>query len=169
MSGNYICRLKLFQLGTNDTESTVKWYPTPEVESLDLDPVSSFLNPSLVGEKAWDAISSEKLIQIETNSEIGRFLHVIVTFKFTIRVGCAMLLKDVSSTRVQLGEQKTRSKKRLPVRLINTTNERRLFQRQETPLRVKGDIEDVYRELDNGGQRFYFLDETPRILLFSAN
>ncbi|GFX25432.1 uncharacterized protein TNCV_1424161 [Trichonephila clavipes] len=41
-------------------------------------------------------------------------------------------------------------KKRLPVRLINTTNERRLVQRHETPLRVKGEIEDDYSELDNG-------------------
>ncbi|GFU86163.1 hypothetical protein TNCV_368211 [Trichonephila clavipes] len=40
---------------------------------------------------------------------------------------------------------------RLAVRLINTTNERRLVQGHETPLRVKEDIEDVSSELDNGG------------------
>ncbi|GFY05721.1 hypothetical protein TNCV_4403881 [Trichonephila clavipes] len=41
---------------------------------------------------------------------------------------------------------------KLPVRLINTTNERRLVQGHETiPLRVKGDIEDVFSELDNEG------------------
>ncbi|GFU01688.1 hypothetical protein TNCV_1522231 [Trichonephila clavipes] len=39
---------------------------------------------------------------------------------------------------------------KLPVRLINTTNERILVQGHETPLRVKGDIEDVSGELDNG-------------------
>ncbi|GFU54313.1 hypothetical protein TNCV_576891 [Trichonephila clavipes] len=39
---------------------------------------------------------------------------------------------------------------KLPVRLINTTNERRLVQGHETPLRDKGDIEDVSSELDNG-------------------
>ncbi|PRD31467.1 UNVERIFIED_CONTAM: hypothetical protein NCL1_23457 [Trichonephila clavipes] len=60
-------------------------------------------------------------------------------------------------------------KKRLPVRLINTRNERRLVQRHETPQRVKGDIEDVYGELDNGGQRFFLSDETLRIILLSAN
>ncbi|GFT80642.1 hypothetical protein TNCV_515781 [Trichonephila clavipes] len=41
---------------------------------------------------------------------------------------------------------------KLPVRLINTTNERRLVQGHKTiPLRVKGDIEDVCSELDDGG------------------
>ncbi|GFU54612.1 hypothetical protein TNCV_2160851 [Trichonephila clavipes] len=39
---------------------------------------------------------------------------------------------------------------KLPVRLIITTNERRLVQGYETPKRVKGDIEDVSSELDNG-------------------
>ncbi|GFT24846.1 hypothetical protein TNCV_3021331 [Trichonephila clavipes] len=39
---------------------------------------------------------------------------------------------------------------KLPVRLINTTNERRLVQGHETPMRVKGDMEDVSCELDNG-------------------
>ncbi|GFV83194.1 uncharacterized protein TNCV_1899211 [Trichonephila clavipes] len=39
----------------------------------------------------------------------------------------------------------------LPVRMINTTNERRLVQGHETtPLRVKEDIENVFSELDNG-------------------
>ncbi|GFW46097.1 hypothetical protein TNCV_3277141 [Trichonephila clavipes] len=41
-------------------------------------------------------------------------------------------------------------KTKLPVRLINTTNERRLVQGHETALRVKGDIEDVSSELDWG-------------------
>ncbi|PRD23980.1 UNVERIFIED_CONTAM: hypothetical protein NCL1_44958 [Trichonephila clavipes] len=60
--------------------------------------------------------------------------------------------------------------KKLLVRLINTTNEWRLVQGHETtPLRMKGDIEDVYGELDNGGQRLHFLDEILRILLLSAN
>ncbi|GFW43878.1 hypothetical protein TNCV_4785891 [Trichonephila clavipes] len=57
------------------------------------------------------------------------------------------------------------SETKLPVRLINTTNERKLVQRHETPLRVKGDIEDVSGELDNGGLRMHFLDEMPRIRL----
>ncbi|GFY00756.1 hypothetical protein TNCV_2141481 [Trichonephila clavipes] len=38
----------------------------------------------------------------------------------------------------------------LPVRLINATNEWRLVQGHETPLRVKGDIEDVSSELEKG-------------------
>ncbi|GFX26303.1 CUB and sushi domain-containing protein 1 [Trichonephila clavipes] len=43
------------------------------------------------------------------------------------------------------------SETKLPVRLISTANERKLVQGHETtPLRVKGDIEDVYRELNNG-------------------
>ncbi|GFV81314.1 hypothetical protein TNCV_4773401 [Trichonephila clavipes] len=58
---------------------------------------------------------------------------------------------------------------KLPVRLINTSNERRLVQGHETPLRVKGDIKDVSSELDNGGERLPFLDEMPRILLISVN
>ncbi|GFV33196.1 RNase H domain-containing protein [Trichonephila clavipes] len=37
-----------------------------------------------------------------------------------------------------------------------------------TPLRVKEDIEDVSRELDNGGYRLHFLDETSRTRLLSA-
>ncbi|GFV42243.1 uncharacterized protein TNCV_3164741 [Trichonephila clavipes] len=57
----------------------------------------------------------------------------------------------------------------LPVRLINTTNERRLVHGHETtPLWMKGDIEDVY-SVDNWGQRLYFLDETPRVILLLAN
>ncbi|GFX54522.1 hypothetical protein TNCV_792091 [Trichonephila clavipes] len=40
---------------------------------------------------------------------------------------------------------------KLPVRLINTTNERRLVQGRETTLRVKGDIKDVSSKLDNEG------------------
>ncbi|GFU37814.1 hypothetical protein TNCV_1063521 [Trichonephila clavipes] len=39
---------------------------------------------------------------------------------------------------------------KLLVRLINTTNERRLVQGHETPLRIKWDIKDVSSELDNG-------------------
>ncbi|GFV10538.1 hypothetical protein TNCV_2584321 [Trichonephila clavipes] len=40
--------------------------------------------------------------------------------------------------------------KKLPVRLINPTNERRLVQGHETtPLRVKWDIKDVSSESDN--------------------
>ncbi|GFX55794.1 uncharacterized protein TNCV_3428651 [Trichonephila clavipes] len=59
---------------------------------------------------------------------------------------------------------------KLPVRLINTTNDRRILQGRETaPLRVKGDIEDVSSELDNGGYRWHFLDETPRTLLLLAS
>ncbi|GFW42872.1 hypothetical protein TNCV_734051 [Trichonephila clavipes] len=42
-------------------------------------------------------------------------------------------------------------KTKLPVRLINDTNERRVVQGHHIPLRVKGDIKGVSRELDNGG------------------
>ncbi|GFW50605.1 hypothetical protein TNCV_2889071 [Trichonephila clavipes] len=55
------------------------------------------------------------------------------------------MLKDLRFNVFELQETK------LPVRLINTTNERRLVQGNETTLlKVKGDIEDVSSELDNG-------------------
>ncbi|GFS81689.1 hypothetical protein TNCV_2706431 [Trichonephila clavipes] len=50
---------------------------------------------------------------------------------------------------------------KLPVRLINATNERRLVQEHETPLRVKGDIKDVSSKLGNGGQRLHFWVKCP--------
>ncbi|GFU96722.1 hypothetical protein TNCV_839471 [Trichonephila clavipes] len=40
---------------------------------------------------------------------------------------------------------------KLPVRLINTTNEWGIVQGHESPLSVKGDIEVVSSELDNYG------------------
>ncbi|GFV38589.1 hypothetical protein TNCV_132281 [Trichonephila clavipes] len=52
--------------------------------------------------------------------------------------------RDVMGTEVYGSEAQT-------VRLINTTNEWRLVQGHETPLRVKGDIEDVSSELCNVG------------------
>ncbi|GFX52356.1 uncharacterized protein TNCV_4323741 [Trichonephila clavipes] len=59
---------------------------------------------------------------------------------------------------------------KLPVQLINTTNEQRLVQGHETtPLRVKGDIEDVSNFLDNRMLRLHFWDEMPRILLLSES
>ncbi|GFU55640.1 uncharacterized protein TNCV_3193321 [Trichonephila clavipes] len=58
---------------------------------------------------------------------------------------------------------------KLPVRLINTINKRRLVKGYDTtPLRVKGDIQDVSIGLDNKGYRVPFLDEVPRILLLVA-
>ncbi|GFV35723.1 uncharacterized protein TNCV_1261731 [Trichonephila clavipes] len=38
---------------------------------------------------------------------------------------------------------------------------------ETTPLRGKGDTEDVFSELDNGGYLLHFLVEKPRILLLS--
>ncbi|GFU99628.1 transposable element Tcb2 transposase [Trichonephila clavipes] len=56
-----------------------------------------------------------------------------------------------------------------PVRLTISTNKRRLVQGHETtPLKVEGDIEDISSELESGILRLHFLDEAPRILLFSA-
>ncbi|GFV59997.1 hypothetical protein TNCV_1401051 [Trichonephila clavipes] len=51
---------------------------------------------------------------------------------------------------------------KLPVRLINTTNEHYSITRghETTALRVQGDIKDVSTELYNGGERMHFLDET---------
>ncbi|GFV36108.1 hypothetical protein TNCV_4964561 [Trichonephila clavipes] len=43
-----------------------------------------------------------------------------------------------------------REETKLPVLLINTTNELRPVRGHETPLRVKEDIEDVSSDLDNG-------------------
>ncbi|PRD22983.1 UNVERIFIED_CONTAM: hypothetical protein NCL1_47634 [Trichonephila clavipes] len=47
---------------------------------------------------------------------------------------------------------------KFPVLLINTTNEWRLVQGHETPPRMKGDIEDVSSELDNGRPVFNTLE-----------
>ncbi|GFV93619.1 uncharacterized protein TNCV_1989311 [Trichonephila clavipes] len=58
---------------------------------------------------------------------------------------------------------------KLPVLQINTTNEWRLAQGQETLLKVKVDIEDVSREFANGDCRLHFLDKIARILLFSVS
>ncbi|GFY13063.1 hypothetical protein TNCV_666251 [Trichonephila clavipes] len=41
--------------------------------------------------------------------------------------------------------------------MINAKNEQRLVQGHETPLRVKGDNEDVSSELDNGIARLIFV------------
>ncbi|GFV92897.1 hypothetical protein TNCV_1692901 [Trichonephila clavipes] len=46
---------------------------------------------------------------------------------------------------------------KLPVGLVYITNERRLVQGHETPLRVKGDFEAVSSELDNGGLKVALL------------
>ncbi|GFT97118.1 hypothetical protein TNCV_3857871 [Trichonephila clavipes] len=51
----------------------------------------------------------------------------------------------------------------LRVRLINTTNDGDFVQRHETPLRVKGDIEDVSSELDNEGYRLHILVKGPEL------
>ncbi|GFV81391.1 hypothetical protein TNCV_2034001 [Trichonephila clavipes] len=51
---------------------------------------------------------------------------------------------------------------KLPIQLINTTNERKLVQgHKTTPLRVKEDIVDVSSKQSNGGYRLPFLDEAP--------
>ncbi|GFX83012.1 hypothetical protein TNCV_5001601 [Trichonephila clavipes] len=48
-------------------------------------------------------------------------------------------------------EVKNYKKQKILVRVINSTNERRLFQRHETtPLKVKADIEDVSSEMNEG-------------------
>ncbi|GFT87874.1 uncharacterized protein TNCV_799791 [Trichonephila clavipes] len=51
--------------------------------------------------------------------------------------------------------------RKVPVGLINATNERRLVQGHEAPLRVKGDIEDVSTELDNGDCDFVQEESDP--------
>ncbi|GFT82322.1 hypothetical protein TNCV_4651211 [Trichonephila clavipes] len=58
---------------------------------------------------------------------------------------------------------------KLPVRRINTTNERRLVQGHGTLLKVKRDITDGSGKLDNEDFRLPFLDEIPRIILLSAS
>ncbi|GFU93322.1 hypothetical protein TNCV_1860531 [Trichonephila clavipes] len=44
-----------------------------------------------------------------------------------------------------------------------------LRQHGTTPLKVKEDVDDVSSELDNGGYRLHFLDETSKTLLLSAS
>ncbi|GFX74894.1 transposable element Tcb1 transposase [Trichonephila clavipes] len=53
--------------------------------------------------------------------------------------------------------------------MINTTNERRLVQRHETRLRVKGDIEDVSSELTMGIKLELLGRNAAKILLLSAS
>ncbi|GFY01209.1 hypothetical protein TNCV_5076761 [Trichonephila clavipes] len=75
--------------------------------------------------------------------------HTLVWYGVEVlKVGCQLRCRSRHLTEVRNYElQETK----LPLRLINTPNERRLVQGHETtPLRVKGDIEDVSSELDNG-------------------
>ncbi|GFU11960.1 hypothetical protein TNCV_3265581 [Trichonephila clavipes] len=55
------------------------------------------------------------------------------------------MLKDLRFDIFELQETK------LPVRLINITNEWKVVQGYEIPMRVKGDFEDVFNELDTMG------------------
>ncbi|GFU77070.1 hypothetical protein TNCV_1701521 [Trichonephila clavipes] len=51
----------------------------------------------------------------------------------------------------RIAKKKTKQQEmKLPVRLINITNERRQVQGHETPLRMKGETEKASGELDNG-------------------
>ncbi|GFY18712.1 uncharacterized protein TNCV_2399341 [Trichonephila clavipes] len=70
---------------------------------------------------------------------IDAFIH------FLKNSNSSLMLKNLRFDIFELQETK------LPVRLINSTNERRVVQRHEAPLRVEGNIEDVSRELNNGG------------------
>ncbi|GFS77264.1 hypothetical protein TNCV_3758501 [Trichonephila clavipes] len=69
-------------------------------------------------------------------------------FLMIVLMNCQTKLRINHLTAVKLVTILERTK--LPVRLINTTNERGLVQGHVTPLRVKGDIEDVSSELNNG-------------------
>ncbi|GFW93796.1 hypothetical protein TNCV_4220771 [Trichonephila clavipes] len=94
-------------------------------------------------------------------SEKGR-IHFVMFVLVNPEVCHSFVLKTVNSVRKwkdhldstgshlpNLSEEK---ETKLLVQLINTTNERRLVKGHETtPLRVKGDIEDIYGEPDNGG------------------
>ncbi|GFV55434.1 hypothetical protein TNCV_11791 [Trichonephila clavipes] len=76
------------------------------------------------------------------------------------------MLKHLRFDNFELQETK------LPVQLINTANEQGLVREHEdsrSPLRMKLDIEDISRELDDGSLRLHFLYETPTIILLSAS
>ncbi|GFX45516.1 hypothetical protein TNCV_2740531 [Trichonephila clavipes] len=66
-------------------------------------------------------------------------IHVSIRIKFL-----SLMLKNL---RFDIFEQQ---EAKLPERLINTADEWRLVQGHEAPLMVKGDIEDVSSELNNG-------------------
>ncbi|GFW59644.1 hypothetical protein TNCV_2756531 [Trichonephila clavipes] len=89
------------------------------------------------------AISPSQLIEKKIPQEkfLAAFIHFPEELNFF-----SLMLKHLRFDIFELQETK------LPVRLISTRNERRPVQGQETTtLRVKGDIVDVLRELDNGG------------------
>ncbi|GFY01746.1 hypothetical protein TNCV_1467381 [Trichonephila clavipes] len=76
------------------------------------------------------------------NATLSSILPALCVLKFRHKdFGGTHLRFDISM------QQETK----LPVRLVNTTNDRRLVQGHETPLRAKGDFEAVSSELDNGG------------------
>ncbi|PRD31663.1 UNVERIFIED_CONTAM: hypothetical protein NCL1_22940 [Trichonephila clavipes] len=69
---------------------------------------------------------------------LDAFIHFLKSYIFSL------MLKHLRFDIFELQETK------LPVRLIKIINERILAQGREIPLRVKGDIEAVSSELDNG-------------------
>ncbi|GFW98809.1 hypothetical protein TNCV_2837701 [Trichonephila clavipes] len=73
-----------------------------------------------------------------------------VRLQTRVRWSSSLRLNRDSFTSPVCHTQVARGLCKLPVRLINTTNERRLVQGPETPMRVKGDIDDFSSELDNG-------------------
>ncbi|GFW96165.1 hypothetical protein TNCV_571361 [Trichonephila clavipes] len=90
-----------------------------------------FVYPLMVASKA--ALESEKIASPSVVPESSRWVEY--------RMSASLIARSW-----QIQETK------LAVQLINTTSERRLDQRYETtPLRVKGDTEDVSSELDNEG------------------
>ncbi|GFT40095.1 hypothetical protein TNCV_2171101 [Trichonephila clavipes] len=111
----------------------------------------------------WDKLPQQLLDNVVQSMVIGGGLrsapglqdcyhgNEIVSHNGTSRTASRILVLSTAETE-------------LPVRLINTTNEQRLVQGHETtPLRVKRDIEDVYSELDNGGQRLHFWMKRPEL------
>ncbi|GFY23730.1 transposable element Tcb1 transposase [Trichonephila clavipes] len=69
--------------------------------------------------------------------------------------GIEQMVEEMSATRETFLGRLVRNVRlqetKLPVRQINATNERRLFQGHKTRLKVKEDIEDVSSELDDRG------------------
>ncbi|GFV98221.1 integrase catalytic domain-containing protein [Trichonephila clavipes] len=157
------------------TNCAISSFPEPYTASDSLSYHSRWKLIQSLRDKFWNRWSTEYLIHLQTRAKwseqnpnlmenqlvllkdpntkpldwpMGRILEVFPGSDGLVRVVNVKTSTVLKNLRFNIFELQAT---KLPVRLINTTNERRLIQGHETtPLRVKGDI-DVYREMDNGG------------------
>ncbi|GFX34565.1 transposable element Tcb1 transposase [Trichonephila clavipes] len=91
--------------------------------------------------------------QCTTSREDRQIVRVAVTDRSVTSRAVAQDIESVTHHSVSARSIRRRLQQseevKLSVRLINTTNEWRLVQGHDTPLKEKGDIEDVSSEFDN--------------------